>query len=174
MSKVDRELVEMLERPVDVKRLVRKLFFDIDDLEHAGLQQASLYLESGRFRAQTALRSASYKRKLSRMTGKKSIRIRRRGDNLTETAIKTQLSMDDEIQSLQKKCDEFGVYEEFGKQLTEAYKERIMVLAILARLKASEMNSELRNVKNAEESGRLRKRAEQVRKTFEELEDDDE
>jgi len=169
MSKVDRHVVEMLERAVDVKRLVDKLFFDIDDLETAALKQPTLYLESGRFRAQVSLSLASYKRKLSRLTGKKSMRVRKHSDNLTETAIKTQLSMDSEIQSLQKKLDDYQVYEGFSKDLMEAYKERIMVIAILSRLRASEMNSELRHAQSEDEVERIRKRASKVRKSFEEL-----
>lgn len=172
MAKINREVVEMLARPVDVKKLVDGLFFDIDDLEMAGLKQPKLFLESGRFRAQMAMQLASYKRKMSRLTGKKSLKIRKSHNGLTETAIKTRLSMNSEIQSLQKQCDNFEVYEDFAKDLREAYKERLMVIAVLARLRGSEMSSELRQVKSEEDMDRLRRRAKKVREKFDDLGDD--
>lgn len=173
MSKVDRRVVEMLEKPVDVKKLVDRLFFAIDNLEEAAILQPKYYLESGRFKAQTALQLASYKRKYSRLLGKKSLRIRKKESGLKEGEVKAYLSVDPELQALQKKIDQADVYEDFAKQLVEAYKERLMVLAVLARLRASEINSELRQVKSEDDVRRLRKRAEKTQAAFAELEEED-
>jgi hypothetical protein len=171
--KINREIVELLEKSVDVKRLVDKLFFSADDLETAALKQPTLYLEAGRFRAQSSLELSRLKRKLAKTLGVKGLKIRHNSKGLTETAIKSRLSTSHTIQDLQKRVDDFGIYEEFAKQLTESYKERLMVIAILSRLKASEISSELRHVKNAEQVDSMRKRAHKVRKSFEELGDDD-
>lgn len=171
--KINREIVELLERPVDVKRLVDKLFFNADDLETAALKQPTLYLEAGRFRAQSSLELSRLKRKLAKTLGIKSLKIRQGRTGLTETAIKSRLSTSHTIQSIQKRVDESEVYEEFAKQLTESYKERLMVLAILSRLKASEISSEIRKVKNAETVDAMRKKAHKVRKHFRELEGDE-
>jgi|HubBroStandDraft_2_1064218.scaffolds.fasta_scaffold658510_1 hypothetical protein len=171
--KVNREIVELLEKPVDVKSLVDKLFFSADDLETAALKQPKLYLEAGRFRAQSALESARLKRKLFKESGIRSLKIRRNSDAKTEGAVKSKLSQSSTIQNLQKRVDQCEVYEEFAKQLVESYKERLMVVAILARLKASEISSELRHVKNAEQVDSMRKRAHKVRKSFDELGDED-
>ena len=172
--KVNRDIVELLEREVDVKRLVDKLFFNIDNLEIAALKQPKLYLEAGRLRAQAALEVGTLKRKLGKIYGEESIKIRHKRTGLTETAIKSKISMNHEVQSAQKQLDNAEVYEEFAKQLTEAYKERLMVIAVLSRLRASEVSSELRAVKNNETVQGMRKRAHQARKHFEELGNDDE
>jgi Fe2+ transport system protein B len=172
--KVNRAIVEMLERPVDVKKLVDRLYFNADDLETAALKQPKLYLESGRFRAQTSLEAKRLARKLAKEIGIRSLKIRQRSNIKTEGAVKSQLSKSHTIQSLQKRVDDSEVYEEFAKQLTEAYKERLMVLALLSRLKASEISSEIRKVKNAETVDAMRKRAHNVRKHFKELSNDDE
>lgn len=169
--KINRDIVELLEKPVDIKRLVDKLFFSADDLESAALKQPTLYLEAGRFRAQSSLEASRLKRKLLKESGIRSLKIR--NSVKTEGAVKSKLSQSHTIQDLQKRVDESEVYEEFSKQLTESYKERLMVIAILARLKASEVNSELRHVKNAEEVSKMRQRAHKVRKSFDELGVDD-
>lgn len=171
--KVNRDIVEMLERPVDVKRLVDKLFFRADDLETAALKQPTLYLESGRFRAQSTLEFKRLKRKLETEVGIRSLKIRQQSDVKTEGAVKSRLSKSHTIKSLQERVDKAEVYEEFAKQLTESYKERLMVLAILSRLKASEISSEIRKVRNAETVDSMRKRANNVRKHFSELGDED-
>jgi hypothetical protein len=171
--KISRDIVEILDQPVDIKRLVDKLYFREDDLETAALKQPKLYLESGRLRAQTSLESKRLKRKLEKEIGIRSLKIRQKSDVKTEGAVKSRLSRSHTIQSLQQRVDSSEVYEEFAKQLTEAFKERLMVLAILSRLKASEISSEIRKVKNAETVDTMRKRAHKVRKHFEELEGDD-
>lgn len=172
--KINREIVEMLERPVNVKRLVDRLYFNADDLETAALKQPTLYLEAGRFRAQSSLELARLKRKLAKTIGIKGLKIRHERKGLTETAIKSRLSTSQTIQDLQTRVDNAEVYEEFSKQLTEAYKERLMVLAVLSRLRASEISSEIRKVRNAETVDAMSKRANKVRKHFRELENDDE
>ena len=171
--KVSREVVELLERPVDVKRLVDKLYFNVDDLEDAAIKQPKLYLEAGRFRAQSTLRVATLKRRLARIVGEASIQIRHKRTGTTETAIKHRVGKDHKVQSSQRKLDHAEIVDLFASQLTEAYKERLMVIAILARLKASEISSELKAVKNEAAVKAMRKRAHEARKAFEELEGSD-
>lgn len=168
--KVNREIVELLEKEVDVKRLVDKLFFSPDDLEAAALKQPTLYLEAGRFRAQSSLELKRLQRKLAKESALKGLKIRQDRKGLTETAIKSRLSTSHTIQDLQTRVDHAEVYEEFAKQLCEAYKERLMVVAVLSRLRASEINSELRSVKNAETVEGMRKRAHKARKALNDLE----
>lgn len=69
------DLIELLQSPVDVKRLVRKLKFSIDDLESAAEEQPRLRLEAGKFKAQMGLNKASSKRKLARIVGKKVFKV---------------------------------------------------------------------------------------------------
>lgn len=172
MSKVDREVVEILERDVKVKRLVDKLFFSVDDLETAALKQPKFYLEAGRFRAQSALRLRELTRKLAYKTSEIAIRFRKHKGG-TETSIKNAVSQDREVQHYQRQVDEAEVYDDFAKQLMESYKERLMVIAILAKLRVSEMNSELRSVQNEDTVNAMRKRAHKTRKAFRDLEGDE-
>jgi hypothetical protein len=169
-KQIEQELLKILEKPVEVKKLIDNLFFNADDLEDAALHQPGLRLKSGKFRAQTMMRLKNLQRKLGRISAEKSLDIRHRKSGLTETAIKGRLSLDKDVQSAQRKADYADVYDEFAKQLVEAAKERGMVIAILIRLRASETSSEVRSVKNSEESERMHHRAHKVRSAYEELE----
>lgn len=172
MSRINREVVELLERDVNVRRLVDKLFFDADNLELAALKQPKLYLEAGKFRAQSALRLSTLRRKLARKMGELAISYRKRKGG-KETSIKNAVSQDREVQHYQKQVDEAEVYDEFAKQLVEAYKERLMVIAILTKLKVSEMSSQLRLMQSEDTVKAMRKRAHKTRKAFSMLEGDD-
>lgn len=168
-----KELIELLEREVDIKRLVRKLAFDKDDLESAAASQPTLYLEAGRFRAQTLLNKIQLKTKLATVTSERSLKVRHKRDGATETAIKTRVLLDPVVQKYQKRFDHAEALYEFAEQFTEAWKQRLMCVAILQKIRNSEMSSELRSVKTEEEMEKLRKKARQARHRLEELEDDD-
>jgi len=171
----DTELIELLDRPVKLRKLVEKLFFELDDLEYAALHQPKLYLETGRFRAQQALLLNARKRKLTQVIGTKSLRIRRKhqGEKYTEGAIKNELSQNTKLRKLQRMVDNSEVYLEFASQLSEAYKERMMILNILGKIRASEISSELRSAAGEEVVERMRKKANKVRDRFSELGDSD-
>lgn len=171
--KIDQAIIEILEQPVDIRKLVDKLFFNLDALEIAAQKQPKLFLETGKFRAQTSLKRAAYKRRLARIIGKKSLKIRQTRTGLTETAIKNRLALDNKVQHIQKSLDNYEVYEEFAKNLSEAYKERLMVLLVLAKIRASEISSDLRSAMSEEQVDKMRKKANKVRRAFEELEDND-
>jgi hypothetical protein len=170
--KISRELVELLEREVDVKHLVDKLFFSVDDLETAAIKQPKYYLEAGRFRSQAALRVSTLKRRLARINGEASLKIKHNRTGMTATELKYEVSSSRKVQETQKKLDMAEVLYEFASQLTESYKERLMVIAILSRIQVSEMNSSLRSVQNEETVKAMRHRAHKARARFEELEDD--
>lgn len=171
MLAMNNELIELIQAPVDVKRLVRKLAFSMDDLEGAAEVQPKLRLEAGRFKAQMGLSAASAKRKLARVVGKKSLYLRKSGDYKTEGAVKNKLSLDHKVQRLQKEYDTYEVYSEFAHDLLSAYTERSMAVSVLTRLRASEVNSQIAAVKGEEEVEVLRKKARHVRDKFAELED---
>ena len=165
------ELIELLQSTVDVKRLIRKLKFSLDDLENAAEQQPSLRLEAGKFRAQLALEKGSIRRRLARQVGKQSLKLRRDGDYKTEGAIKNKLSQDTKIQRLQKQFDTLEVYSDFAHDLHSAYTERSMAISMLTRLRASEMSSHLNAVKGDEEVESMRKKARHLSDKYGELED---
>jgi hypothetical protein len=167
--KQDKELLALLESPVDVKRLIRKLAFNMDALESAAQNQPRLRLEAGRLKAQVALEQSTLKRRLSRIIGKKSIRARRHGEKVTEGAVKNALSLDEEVQDAQKKFDKSEAIDVIVNQLLEAYKDRSMMISVLTRLQASEISSRLAAVKGDEEVRELHKRARKIQKEWEDL-----
>lgn len=169
-KQVEQELREILERPVNVKKLIDSMFFETDDLESVAAFQPSIRLKTGKFRAQSMMRLKNLQRKYRKIAAEKSLDIRHRKTGLTETAIKGRLALDKDVQEAERRADYAEVYDEFAKQLVEVAKERGMVIAILIRLRASETSSEVRSVKNNEEVERMRHKAHKVRKAFEDLE----
>ena len=169
----DQDLMLLLAEPVDVKKLVDRLQFSMDTLELAAMEQPKLYLRAGRFRAQSILRMSKLRRRLQSISGEKSLKIRQKRSGLTETAIKGRLTLDPEVSHAQRKYDEAEVLDEFAKQLSEAYKERLMAIGMLVKLTASEISSELRSVKGKAAVEMMDKRMEHLRKRLPEMEEED-
>jgi hypothetical protein len=160
----DRDLLKALGRPVDVRKLIDKLAFDLDGLEEASMEQPTLRLRAGRLQVQMMLRKAQLKRQLLAVIGKKSIHIRKKhGNSYTATAIKNELGYDPEVHRAQRKLDEAEALEEYAKDLTEAYGERSKTLFNLVKLHVSEMGSELRQAKGEAEVNELKSRARKMR-----------
>lgn len=170
MRKQSREVIELLEQDVDVRRLVRKLSFNSDDLDTAVAQQPSLYIGAGTFRAQALLRKLRLKQTLDRVTSERSIKVRHKLGDTTEGAVKVQVLLDPVVRKAQRRLDQANALYEFAEQFTEAWKQRLMAIAILQKIRSSEISSELRSVKSEEELGKLRKKAREARHKFEELE----
>ena len=125
----DQDLMDILAEPVDVRKLVDRLQFSMSNLEEAAMEQPKLYLRAGRFRAQSILRVSQLRRRLIALSGEKSIKIRQHKEGLKEAEYKGRLALDPEVKRAQRKYDEAEVLDEFAKQLSEAYKERLMALA---------------------------------------------
>lgn len=171
VSHIDRDLLKALTKPVDVKKLIDQLAFDLDDLEEASMNQPKLRLRAGRVNRQMMLKKAALKRELSAIIGKKSIHIRQKhGNSYTATAIKNELGYDSDVRHAQKKFDEAEAVEAFAGDLADCFKERSMVLLSLTRLRGSEVASELRAVKGHEEIDGLREKARHMRSRFKEEE----
>jgi hypothetical protein len=173
-NKISRELVEVLERSVDVKRLVDKIYFSIDNLEKAAANQPGLQLEVGRLRFQTMIKKSSLKRRLAKITGERGLKIRQKDDIRTEGAVKGKLALDPEVMSIQKKYDTAEAYDLFAESLRETVKERLMAIGIIAKLKNSEMQADIRSAQGEEVVEKMRKKARHARKQFTELEEEDE
>lgn len=171
-NKIDRELVEILETPVDIKKLVDKLFFAPDALERAALSQPKYQFEVGRLRTQMYLNKSSLRRKLSRLNGKKGLKLRQKHDLKTEGAVKERLTLDPEIREAQRAYDRAEAYDLAIEDLREAYKERNMVIGFITKLRTAEMMATLGRVRGEEATEKLRKRADSVRKKFKELDED--
>lgn len=174
-------VLEMLEHQVDLRKLVKSVYFDIDNLERANLMQPKLYLSAGRFKAEAALRRSRLERQLEKIMAEKSLVIRRtkqRRDakrDLTEGVVKNYLAVDPEIRRAKRKLSEAEVVEEFAKHLVETFKERLMILALLTKLQVSELASELRQAQGKKAVTTLSEKAKEVRKRMADMEElDDE
>lgn len=168
-----KSLLKIISKPVDVKRLIDKLGFDLDGLEEAAMDQPRLRLKAGRLKVQMILHKAQLKRHLSAVIGKKSIHIRRKhGNSYTATAIRNELGYDKDVRRAQKQFDIADALETFATDLTESYKERSMALLNLVKLRNSEVASELRAVKGRAEVEGLLSKAKKLRDSYEEIEDD--
>jgi len=163
-----RDLLKALMKPVDVRKLIDKLAFDLDDLEVASLEQPRLRLRAGRLQSQMLLRKLELKGKVAAIVGQKSIHIRHKhGNSYTATAIKNELGYDRDVRHAQRKLDEAEALESYAKDLTECFKERSMALSNLIRLRSSEISSELRAAKGQAEVNELREKARRMRDRLE-------
>jgi hypothetical protein len=164
----NRDLLKALSKPVDVRKLIDKLSFDLDGLEEASMDQPKLRLRAGRIRVQMMLRKSELKRHLASVIGKKSIHIRREhGNSYTATAIKNELGYDHDVRYAQRKLDEAEALEAYAGDLVDSFKERSIVLLNLSRIRSSEVSHELRAVKGQAEIAELSKRARRMRDRFE-------
>ncbi len=164
MSHSDHDLLKALSKPVDVRKLIDKIAFDLDDLEEASMNQPKLRLTAGRLQVQMMLRKAQLKRELAAVIGKKSIRIRQKhGNSYTATAIKNELGYDSEVRHAQRKLDEAEALEAYASDVTDAIKERSMVLLSLTRLRGSEISNELQSVRGHAATQELWEQARKLR-----------
>jgi hypothetical protein len=168
MPHSERDLLKALQKPVDVRKLIDNLSFDLQELEEASMNQPTLRLKAGRLQVQMMLRKAQLKRHLAALIGKKSIHIRHKhGNNYTATAIKNELGYDHDVRKAQRELDEAEALEEYAKDLTESYKERSIAILNLRSLRVSEVGSELRSAKGRAEVEELQKKARKMRDRME-------
>lgn len=172
--KIDPEIVELLEKPVNIKRLIKRLYFKVDQLEDAALDQPTLHLRAGRFQAQAALQASDLRRRLAKLNAKTAIHVRNKKGEKTETAVKHKVLLYPKMQEYQKRVDHAEAVYEFSKFINESFRERLIVLSILNKLRSAEIGSELRSVKSEERVQHMRKKAHEARRRLEELEVEDE
>lgn len=167
-----KEILEILRAPVNVRRLIDRLAFDADNFERANLEQPRLSLEAGRYRTQAALLRARLELQLETQEAALGVQLRRKGEGAkrapTEKAVSSKIILNPEIQSLRKRLYLAETTEIWSKQLAEAYQyQRLAVLKIIGDVRASEIASELRTVKEKGALDIVRRAAEKMRSRFE-------
>lgn len=161
------EITELLAAPIDVRRLVSKLAFNLDNFEQANMEQPRLYLEAGRYRTKAALDKARAELQLEVTMAETGAQWRERptsGKAMTEKAIADKITLNKEVIKLRQRAYMAKVTEEWAKQLLEAYSQRLMVLGIIGKVRSSEIASELRAVKEQAAIQVVRREAEKVRR----------
>lgn len=166
-----KEVLEILRAPVNVQRLVDRLAFDADNFERANLEQPRLSLEAGRYRTQTALLRARTELQLETKQAELGVQLRRRAEGAkkapTDKSVQSKVILDPEVQALRKRLYLAEATEVWAKQLAEAYQyQRLAVLKIIGDIRASEIASELRTVKERAAVDGVRRAAEKVRSRF--------
>lgn len=166
-----KEVLEMLRAPVDVRRLIDRLAFDVDNFERANMEQPRLSLEAGRYRTQAALLKARLELQLETREADLGIALRKKSEHAkrapTEKALSGRIVLDPEVQVLRKRLYLAEITEIWAKQLAEAYQyQRLAVLKVIGDIRASEIANELRTVKEKAAVDGLRRQAERVREKY--------
>lgn len=163
-----KEILRWLETPVNLKRLVDKLSFDLDGFESANLEQPSLNLEAGRYLTQAVLGKARAELKLEIGMADLAQAIRDNApEKMTEKAVAERLALAKEGIDLKRKAYLAKTTETWAKQLLEAYNQRLQVLSNITKIRTGEIASNLRAVKEeaaVRSMDRVKRDAEEARR----------
>lgn len=152
----DDELQDILDRSVNIKRLLKRLAFTEETVIDAALNQAKLYKEAGRFRvqklAQRVNAETTFELLKARVAGIKRDRIAKK--DRTETEIKDMVVSNPKVRRAKDKFDRAQVEEYFAKMLLEAYDQRMRSIWVVAHMAAVDISVEKRMREKAEELGK--------------------
>lgn len=170
-------LHEILQAPVNLLRLIRKLQIDEDALEQAALEQPGLLLEASRYRAKKMRRRAMalIDAEVTRAQTGLSLRATKYDGekNLTEKAVADKTLLSGKYRKAKRLLERTYVEEEWAKSLVTAYMHRLSVLKILAEIRNTDMHSEIRQAKSKMAIDSVRKGADRIREKYEESGIDD-
>jgi hypothetical protein len=167
-------LEEILSEPVDLPGLIEKLDFSEENIIQANREQADLFLEASRYRVKRMRARIQAESQLEAEKAKASIffRLKKRNStdkkapNLTEAYIKDKIGVDAGVLEIRAKYDDALVYEEWAKQLLEAYKQRGRAIQTLSELLGAEAYAQARLARKTLELEGLETLKESVRKRF--------
>lgn len=165
-------LQEILEAPVNLLRLIRRLQIDEDALEQAALEQPGLLLESSRYRAKKMRRRAMALIDAEVIRAQTGLGLRASkydgSKALTEKAVTDKTLLSPKYRKAKRKLERLYVEEEWAKSLVTAYMHRLSVLKLLVEIRNTDMHSEIRQAKSKMAVDSMRKRAERIREGYEE------
>ena len=158
------EVLEQLERPVDVGKLIKKLTFDLDNFEQANLEQPRLSLEAGRYFTWAVLEKAKAEFRLELEEANLGSSIRSDGAKRTEKSIADSIVLSPSIREKKKLLRLAKASEVYAKQLLEAFQQRLQVLNNITKLRASETATELRAMKEKAAVEEMSRKADRIRR----------
>ena len=170
---------EFLDAPVDLRRLVDGLAFDVDQLEEAARMQPRLNLEAGRFRVQKIRAHAVAKLEYDQTAAQEKTKIRKfindkgKPKYSTEGAVAERSLANPALIRLRQKVDAAQEAEELAKMLTESYKQRSMMILVVGRIQSAEVNSEVQDVRSRVAQEEVNKIRTKARIRIGELEEED-
>lgn len=164
------EILEFVEKPVDVRRLIERLSFDLDNFEDEGRKQPRLYLEAGRYHTQIVLRRARLELQTEALEAELGIGYKKTVSTdkkpLTDKGVANRVQINPERLKAREKLALAEATEVWSKQLLEAYRQREQMLKMVGGMRQSEISSELRAAKEKGIVDQMNKRAKRVRDEF--------
>lgn len=161
-----KEILEQLETPIDVQRLISKLPFDLDNLDQANNENPRLYLEAARYLTWAVLEKARAETKLETAEAQLYVSLKDSPTKQTDKAITAMVASSKDIVKLKQKAYLAKASEVWAKQLVEAYNKRQEVLNNITRIRTAEVSNALRVVKEKAALTTVRQEAEKMRRRF--------
>lgn len=166
------EILEFVQKPVEVRGLMKRLSFDLDNFELEGKQQARLYLEAGRYHTQAVLRRARLELRTEALEADLGIQYKSKVTKdkkpLTDKAVSNRVQTNPDRIAAREKLALAEATEVWSKQLLEAFRQREQMLKMVGGMRQSEISSELRSVKEKGIVDQMAKKAKRVRDEYEE------
>lgn len=149
------EMMEMINRRVNIRRLIRSVDFPDESVGQAAKDQPKLFLKAARFRAQKLREKLTAESNLEQAKAYAGAKIREQiisdGKRDTAPAIQEQLIRDQRIKTLEKEFHDALAIEEYAKLLVETYRQRKSSIEAVIDL----MGAELYVQRRAGEGGEL-------------------
>lgn len=173
------KLSEFLTTPVNVKRLVKSLAIEEDQIEDAAMENPRLIWEAGRYRIMKMVRTQqavfSYERAYAEKRLKGRSRKAESGKReFTEGAVSDYALVSPQIGDLKREMDKAYADEEIAKLLLECFKQRRDMIKAIATIRASEISAELRQVRENMKKDEFEKTRKRVREQIDSTMEDDE
>jgi hypothetical protein len=166
-----REVLDLLQKPVDIQKLIKEIMFDLDNFEEANRRQPRLFLESGKYLTGAVLQKARAENRLESLIAEKGLEIREQKTNgkkgFTDKGVADLVNADPFIRKAKRNYAVARAMEVWAKQLLEAYNHRLQVLSNITKIRTGEMATELRAVKERAAVDDIARKAEKVRKKYE-------
>lgn len=157
---------DALAEDVDVRKLLKNLYFAEEDFSTANLEQPSLQLMAARYRVQCMRERMRLEADLELTRATQGFRYRKKtlhGKPLTEGGVKERLGMNKEVHSKQRELDEAIVTEELSKQLFEVFKQRQVAINNIVKANSNAIAKELYQMEKQGSQEKLRTAAKTLR-----------
>lgn len=162
-----KEILEQLETPVDVKRLIDRLPFDLDNLEQANVENPRLFLEAARYQTWAVLEKGRADVKLETKEAELYVDFKdRKVEKQTDKELVAKVASAPDVIKLKQRVYLAKASEVWAKQLVEAYNHRQQVLNNITKIRTAEVSNALRAVKEKAAMSTVRQEAERMRRRY--------
>ena len=168
------DLDELIGQPVDLKYLIKKVDFTEEEVETAAIEHPKLFKRAARFRVQKMRdqveATLAYETKVAKLSAKYQERKDDKGKRtLTESAVKSRVQLDKDIQRLRRKMEMSFVHEKFAELLLETYRKREFAIKVVIDARWAEAGKVFKVMKEEGAKKMSRKMMKEVRDKYEKL-----